>query len=401
MTSHYFLTCSISADVRQSVQIKFDDLKLPKSVIETLEKNNTVSLRPNLSNALKTELDSLRVMQRELYDNFCIHYGDAHFVTESYFFSANNLIREIRSKAKEANDRLKDLWESEYNSWQNTAENILRPLFSDDMEYTLALGAYMKFFPTRVQYQTPIRVQVLGPLPVSLQQVEKPIDNDLNSLMSYENQINTQEVLDSARKSAADRALLISAELLDDLDARGYTKIGKQQTGSSKKRGSWQVTAEKLKLISNSVPGFDVLTELAEKLLRSGNDLLSHERAVKNDAVKMFFEVQDEIRNELTQICNNRETSSGLEKLKSSLALSSTYKTLCSRIKTAENSSSLNLLMKDVSLELDIYEQRSKQLKKLIKQRKELVGEADENLEVLITEVKHSVTSTELAEAEF
>ena len=156
MTSHYFLTCSISADVRQSVQIKFDDLKLPKSVIETLEKNNTVSLRPNLSNALKTELDSLRVMQRELYDNFCIHYGDAHFVTESYFFSANNLIREIRSKAKEANDHLKDLWESEYNSWQNTAENILRPLFSDDMEYTLALGAYMKFFPTRVQYQTRI-----------------------------------------------------------------------------------------------------------------------------------------------------------------------------------------------------------------------------------------------------
>ena len=54
-----------------------------------------------------------------------------------------------------------------------------------------------------------------------------------------------------------------------------------------------------------------------------------------------------------------------------------------------------------MSLELDIYEQRSKQLKKLIKQRKELVGEADENLEVLITEVKHSVTSTELAEAEF
>ena len=75
MTSHYLLTCSISADVRQSVQIKFDDFKLPKSVIETLQKNNTVSLRPNLSNALKAELDSLRVMQRELYDSYCIHYG--------------------------------------------------------------------------------------------------------------------------------------------------------------------------------------------------------------------------------------------------------------------------------------------------------------------------------------
>ena len=59
MTSHYLIACSISADVRQSVQIKFDDLKLPPSVIETLQKINTVSLRPNLSNALKKELDGL------------------------------------------------------------------------------------------------------------------------------------------------------------------------------------------------------------------------------------------------------------------------------------------------------------------------------------------------------
>ena len=61
---NYLLSCSISASVRQSIQIQFDDLKLPASVINTLEQNNTVSLRPTLSTALKTELDSLRVMQR-------------------------------------------------------------------------------------------------------------------------------------------------------------------------------------------------------------------------------------------------------------------------------------------------------------------------------------------------
>lgn len=401
MVSHYLLTCSISADVRQSVQIKFDDLKLPKSVVETLQKNNTVSLRPNLSNALKAELDSLRVMQRELYDSFCIHYGDAHFVTGSYFFAANDLIKQIRKAATEANDRLKDLWESEFESWQTTAENILRPLFQDEMEYKLAHDAYMRFFPTKQEYQTPIRVQVLGPLPVSLNKVDKPVEGDVDSVIAYENQINTNQVLEAARKGAADKALTISAELLDDLDARNITKVGKQQTGSEKKRGSWQITAEKLKLISDSVPGFDNLTVLAEKLLETGNNLQSPVRQVRNDATKIFYEVQDQIKDELNQICESRESSAGLEKLKNSLALSNTYKTLCDRIKTAENAASLNLLMKDVNVELDVYAQRSKQLKKLLQQRKELIGIADENLDKLIGELKQDDQTKTFMEPDF
>lgn len=390
MTSHYLLTCSISADVRQSVQIKFDDLKLPQSVIETLQKNNTVSLRPNLSNALKAELDALRVMQRELYDSYCIHYGDAHFVTESYFYQANDLIKTIRKSAREANDRLKDLWDDEYTAWQNTAEGILRPLFSVDIEYKLALDAYMKFFPTKQEYQSPIRVQVLGPLPVSLEKVDKPLENDITSLIAYENQINTQQVLEAARQGAADKALQISAELLDDLDCRNVTKIGKQQTGSSKKRGSWQITAEKLKLISDSVSGFENLAELASKLLQTGNDLQSADRSVRNAATESFYAVQDEIKQELQNICENRDSSQGLEKLRGSLALSGTYKTLCDRIMNAENPAALNLLTKDVDLELDIYAQRSKHLTKLINQRKELIGCANDNLESLIDEVKQT-----------
>jgi len=388
MTTHYLLTCSVSADVRQSVQIKFDDLKLPKTVIETLQKNNTVSLRPNLSNALKTELDALRVMQRDLYDSYCIHSGDAHFVTSSYFYLANELIKDIRKEAKAANERLKDLWEQEYTAWQQTAEGILKPLFDDSDEFNLAFDAYMRFFPTKEEYKAPIRISVLGPLPVSMEPVNKPVEGDLNSLARYENQINTQQVLEAARNNAADKALLIGAELLDDLDVRHVTKIGKQQTGGDKKRGSWQLTAQKLKLISDSVPGFDNLTVLADRLLQAGNDLQAKDRAVRQKGTDEFYAVQEEIRSELAAICDSRDSSKGLEMLKQSLALSSTYKTLCERIKTAENANSLNLLIKDANLQIDVYAQRSKQLNKLINQRKELIEVAGDNLTQLISEIK-------------
>jgi hypothetical protein len=387
MTSHYLLACSISADVRQSVQIKFDDLKLPQSVIDTLEQNNTVSLRPNLSNSLKAELDALRVMQRELYDSYCIHYGDSHFVTSNYFQCANALIKDIRRAAEQANERLKDLWKEEFDAWHQTAYNILRPLFKEDDEFRLAHDAYLKLFPTQEEYKAPIRVSVLGPLPVSLEKVDKPIEGDLSSLIAYENQINTQQVLEAARGNAADKALQIGAELLDDLDARSSHKIGRQQTGSNKKRGSWQLTAEKLQLISDSVPGFDKLATLAADLLDAGTRIQADDRATRQKATEDFVNVQQVIRDELEAICNERDESKGLEKLKQSLALSSQYKTLCERINNAENINALNLLVKDANLELDVYAQRSKQLKKLINQRKELIGEAGENLDELICEL--------------
>ena len=387
MTTHYLLACSVSASVRQSVQIKFDDLKLPQSVIETLEKNNTVSLRPNLSNALKNKLDSLRVMQRELYDGYCIHYNDCHFVTASYFESANELIKAIRKEADKANDELKDLWESEFQNWKETAEGILRPLFRDEAEFSLAYEAYLRIFPTRQEYKAPIRVSVLGPLPVSLIKVDKPVEGDATALAAYENQINTAQVLEGAKNNAADKALLISAELLDDLDVRSDTKIGKQQTGGDKKRGSWQITAEKLKLISDSVPGFENLSQLAQRLLQAGIDIQDPDRSVRKEGSKEFFQVQDEIKLELEEICNNRQPSKGLNALQQSLTFSNNYKTLCDRIKSVESSDALNTLIKDVDLELDVYEQRAKQLRKLVQQRQELIGEADEKLDNLLDEV--------------
>ena len=368
----YLLSCSISANVRQSIQVKFNDLKLPASVVDTLEKNNTVSLRPNLSNALKAELDALRVMQRELYDSYCLHFGDNHFVTSNYFEEANNLIKFIRAQATVSNAKLFELWEAEHSKWCETVEGFLHPLFSDETEYALAREAYLKVFPTRQEYRNPIRVHVVGPLPVSLETVTEPVEGDIESLIAHENLINTKEVIEAAHANAADKALLMSAELLDDLDVRTATKIGRQQTGGDKKRGSWQITAQKLKLISDSVPGFDNLAALAEKLLKAGESIQAINRTVREEGCQMFQQVQSDIRIELESIVSTRDSSKGLETLQKSLALSNNYKTLCEQLKTAETVSVLDKLVSDANIELDIYAQRSKHINKIIAQRREL-----------------------------
>jgi len=388
MTIHYLLSCSISANIRQSVQIKYDDLKLPQSVISTLKKNNTVGIRPHLSNALKQELDALRVLQRELYDSYCIHYGDCHFVTSNYFNSANELIRNIRYAAKEANARLEKMWESENSKWRETTENILRPLFTDEEEYRIAYSAYMEIFPSKEEYRAPIRVSVLGPLPTTLEKVDKPIEGDILGTIAYENSINTEAILEAAKAQAADKALMIGAELIDDLDSRPCEKVGKQQIGSDKKRGSWEIIANKLRLISDSVPGFENLSGLSRELLEVGKDMSSNVPQLRHKATEKFYTLQETIKQELESICNNRDSSKGLEKLKESLCLSTKYKQLCERIKSAENLNVLNFLTPEVTMELDIYEQRSKHLRKLLDQRKSLVRAASgEALDELIAEI--------------
>lgn len=387
--NHYFLACSIAATVRQSVQISFDDLKLPDQTIKTLREKNTVSIRPNLSNALKSKLDSLRSLQRELYDECTIHFGDAHFVTENYFYKAHEYIKDIKYSAEVANNELRELWDQEYAAWQETAENILRPLFSDEQEYDLAFQAYMKVFPTKAAYHAPVRVSVVGPLPVVLEVADEPVSGDIQSLLAYENNINTAQVLEAAKGAAADKALTMSAELLDDLDARTVTKIGKQQTGSDKKRGSWEITANKLKLISDSVPGFEQLSVLATRLLECGKLLVSPDKSTYRQAQQEFQVIQSSIRQELEGICNSRDESKGLEKLKQSLALSSKYKSLCEQIKSVENTEHLNMLVSEANVEIDVYEQRAKNLRRLLERRKELITAASDNLDELISDVNH------------
>ena len=143
------------------------------------------------------------------------------------------------------------------------------------------------------------------------------------------------------------------------------------------------------------MPGFEELSVLADRLLQAGNDIQATDRAVRQKGTEDFYAVQDEIRAELSQICESRDSSKGLETLKQSLALSSTYKSLCDRIKNAENSNILNLLIKDANVEIDVYAQRSKHLNKLIEQRKELIGAAGENLGQLLSDLKEPETKTE------
>ena len=385
---NYLITCSISSRIRQTVGIKFDDLKLPAQTIDHLRSQSTGTLRPQLSNSLKNELDQLRAMQREMYDECTINFGDSHFVTAGYFREAQARIREIKQRAEEANERLASLWDNEFRHWCLTVENMLRPLFSDEEEYRLAKEAYLKVFPDRKSYKEPIRVAVVGPLPVSMTPVENPAEDDIEGVISAECYINTKDVIEAAREGAADRALQIGAELLDDLDVRNVTKVGRAQVGGGVKRGSWELTADRLRLISDSVPGFQKLSSLADKLLEAGHHIQSTDRKVRDHGAKTFQEVGLEIRSELQSIVQQRDDSKGLEALQKSLTLSSQFKDLCDKIKNAEALDELQELSQLAEVEQSIYQQRSKQLTKLIAVRRELIDAGDRSLPQMIEEVQ-------------
>jgi hypothetical protein len=130
----FLLHCSVSASVRQSTQIKMADLQLPDTVIDVLEKQQSVSVRPTLSGKLKEFLNLLRIEQRKLYDECTIHNGDVHFLHEDYFEEAMERITKIRSDASNYNEQLNELWLQEYTRWSTTVEGFLEPLFRDDQE---------------------------------------------------------------------------------------------------------------------------------------------------------------------------------------------------------------------------------------------------------------------------
>lgn len=371
---HYLISCSIAGNVRQSVSIKFEDLKLPSGVIDTLKENGSVSMRPNLSLALKSELQELRTMQRELYDYYCINYDETHFITPNYFSEANTLIKDIQKAAADANAKLSELWQLEYSKWVSTTEAILLPIFSETSEeYCLARDAYLSIFPTKKEYQNAIKVVVVGPLPVSLDRVSEPVGN-IEELMLHENNINTNRVLESAKESAADKALGIAAEMLDMLDSKTVSEINSRHVGDGHgKYGSWHKTADKLQLISDSVPGFDNLARLAEDLINAGSSLKVADKAVSRQAQQDYYNVKNKIRDELERIVSTRDSSEGLQSLKKSLAFSNQYKDLMERIKQVDSTSDLQAMRSEVDLHVAEYEQRVKQLNKLMSQKAEVI----------------------------
>lgn len=385
----FLLHCSVSASVRQSTQIKMVDLQLPDSVIDVLEKQQSVSVRPTLSGKLKDFLNLLRIEQRKLYDTCTIHNGDVHFLHEDYFEEAMEAIAKIRSDASSYNEQLNELWLGEYTRWSNTVEGFLEPLFRDDTEgFKLAKEAYLSIFPTKQEFENPIRVFVVGPNPISMEVSESKEEHSISSAIQEAAMFNTNEVLEAAREGAADRALAKAAELLDDLDVRISSKVGERQTGGSKRRGSWQITAETLQLITRHCPGFENLSKLSNDLLDVGVRLQSDASKIKNQAFKDYADLKTKIREELQTIVQSRNSSDGLEALKRSLALSGTYKDLLAKISSAENQDQLDQLYHELQVEKDVYHQRAKHLQTLFDQRTELVKAQNANLDDLIDEVK-------------
>lgn len=385
----FLLHCSVSASVRQSTQIKMADLQLPGSVIDVLEKQQSVSVRPTLSGKLKDFLNLLRIEQRKLYDECTIHNGDVHFLHEDYFEDAMERIAKIRADANSYNEQLNELWLEEYTRWSNTVEGFLEPLFRDDPEgFKLAKEAYLTIFPTKQEFENPIQVFVVGPNPVSMVVSESKEEHSISSAIQEAAIFNTTQVLEAARESAADRALAKAAELLDDLDVRVSSKVGERQTGGTKRRGSWQITAETLQLITRHCPGFGSLSKLSNDLLEVGVRLQSDAAKIKNQAFKDYANIKVEIRSELQAIVDSRSSTDGLESLKKSLALSGTYRDLLGKITGAETQEQLDELYHELQIEKDVYQQRAKHLQTLFDQRLELVKAQSVGLDDLIDEVK-------------
>ena len=385
----FLLHCSVSASVRQSTQIKMVDLQLPDTVIDVLEKQQSVSVRPTLSGKLKDFLNLLRIEQRKLYDECTIHNGDVHFLHEDYFEEAMERITKIRSNAANYNEQLNELWLEEYTRWSNTVEGFLEPLFRDDAEgFKLAKEAYLTIFPTKQEFENPIQVFVVGPNPVSMEVSESKEEHSISSAIQEAAIFNTTQVLEAARESAADRTLTKAAELIDDLDVRVSSKVGERQTGGAKRRGSWQITAEALQLITRHCPGFENLSKLSNDLLDVGVRLQSDSAKIKNQAFNDYANVKAEIRSELQAIVDSRNSTGGLESLKKSLALSGTYRDLLGKITSAENQEQLDELYHELQIEKDVYHQRAKHLQTLFDQRAELVKAQKVSLDDLIDEVK-------------
>ena len=365
------------------------DLQLPDTVIDVLEKQQSVSVRPTLSGKLKEFLNLLRIEQRKLYDECTIHNGDVHFLHEDYFEEAMQRIAKIRSDASNYNEQLNELWLEEYTRWSNTVEGFLEPLFRDDREgFKLAKEAYLTIFPTKQEFENPIRVFVVGPNPVSMEVSDSKEEHSISTAIQEAAVFNTNEVLEAAREGAADRALAKAAELLDDLDVRVSSKVGERQTGGSKRRGSWQITAETLQLITRHCPGFENLSTLSNDLLDVGVRLQSDTAKVKNQAFKDYADLKTKIREELQSIVESRNSSDGLESLKRSLTLSGTYRDLLAKINSADNQDQLDQLYHELQIEKDVYHQRAKHLQTLFDQKAELVKAQSANLDDLIDEVK-------------
>ena len=369
----FILHCSVNASVRQSVQIAFEDYKLPQSVIDTLKRANALSIRPNLSSALKTYLDELRLLQKYLYRDCTISHGDIHFLHPDYFEDAMSRIDEIKAKTNDFNNSLKEMWAEEFGKWQATIDDFFSPLFQDQQQLTIVREAYMKIFPTAKEFSSPINVCVVGPYPASLERVDDP--SDIADQMQDKAAINTAEVLEAARKGALDVSLGKIADLLDDLDARPANKVGDRVLSSNpKRRGTWQYIYSHLELSSKHCPALKGITAQVKELIAVGETMRDAPKGVERvNAFRRYSEVRQNIRDEATSIVKSQDSSKGFEALQMSLTLSNSYETLLQTIPNCKSLDDLQNLEDEIEAQTGVYKHRAKHLQQIFGKTKELL----------------------------
>ena len=365
MTSVYVLHCSVSAKVRQSVQIAFKDYKLPDDVIDTLKAANALSIRPNLSNALKKALDELRLKQRYLYDRCTIHHGDVHFLHEDHFEEAVERIKELREHAKLCNERIQALWADELNLWSRTVDNFFSPLFADQTKLALVREAYLKTFPTKEEFKAPIQVSVVGPYPALMETVTEPIT--LSDQINNAAALNTGEVLKAAQQGARDNSYSKIAELLDDLDSRSATKVGDRVLSDNpRKRGAWQIAHSELSLAATHNPALKTIAKLVGDLVQCGRRMQNAPKgAERMKQYSLYSEIREDIRTEAAELAKAADSTKGFESLQMSLSLSNRYQDLINGIDTCDNLSDLAHLREEVTSQTEVFKHRARKLEQL------------------------------------
>ena len=375
MSDVFILNCSVFATVRQTIQFKMEDLNLPNQVVETLQQHQAVSIRPQLSNKLSQFLSQLRLDQNRLYSDHCISKAETHFLLAEHFEDAVALIEQMQTRAMHFNDDLSASWCEELANWERMVSNTIEPLFDDENQRALVKAAYLNVFPTQREYAEAIQILVVGPHPVDLDVAESEEDTLINRIAQTA-AVNTSAVYEAAQAGAKDKALERCAILLDDLDTRNAQNISDRQTGgTSNRRGSWEVAAQELSLISSHVPGLNKIAQIAQSLIdhgRSMRDPLAP-AADRSRSFESWTNSKKQLKDELKCLVRDSESSQGLQSLHKSLCLSDTYSELKENIQQAQSQEQLDQLAATVDTESAIYKQRIKTLEKLFTKRTEYI----------------------------
>ena len=398
MNNVYLLSVTIQSRVRQSIQFKMEDLKLPDQTIETLEHHGAVSVRPNLSNKLKAYLGQLRSLQGELYAEHCISHGQSHFLLDTEFRKAMVLVERMQTMATACNEELGGSWYSELKNWDQMVAKTIEPLFKNDPDQLdMVTQAYRGIFPSKEEFANALEVEVVGPYPASLEVADNPGET-LREQIAQTAAINTSNVYKAAQQGALDRAYKRCAELVDDLDTRYEKNIGLRQVGgSSDRRGAWQVAAEELSLISDHVPGLSNTKQLAQAILDAGRRMVDTKRPAqeRSEAFKTFNNFRAALKVELQNVIKNSQSTEGLEHLQRSLSLSNKYQDILSSIRRATTPEELEEYEREAETEAAIYNHRSQALKKELAKRLEFFEASRVSVADEVKETEELIVETE------